>query len=288
MEPSQSRVKHPEALFVGLTIGLTLLVATPWVLATRGVLPAWMESLSYVGAFAPSVAGLLAAGIAFGRAGVVELLRRTVQVRFPLHVWLACLVGPGVAIGTGAVIAVALLGAPEAALNINALALFPVLVLTAFLISGGLTEELGWRGFMLRLLLARGVGALRASVIVGLPWWLWHGVLLLREASAIDLVRFVTLFLATTLCVSVVMTWVYRTSKGSVLACAIFHGAMNGTALTMTVAYGMTGEGPLDAEVIRLTQVALLIAMAPWALGVIALHGRRRLARPQNAQRPAN
>lgn len=89
-------------------------------------------------------------------------------------------------------------------------------------------EELGWRGFLLRELASRGFW--RASLYIGLVWGIWHAPLILQghnypqhpETGA-------AMMVAWCLLLSPLFSWV-RLKSGSVLAAALMHGSLNGTA----------------------------------------------------------
>jgi membrane protease YdiL (CAAX protease family) len=113
-------------------------------------------------------------------------------------------------------------GRPSADLNT------PLLVLS-FLISqlilGPLGEELGWRGFALPRLLQR-FSPLLASLILGAIWGVWH----LPSFFVSTLVQSslaIPVFLFGALCMSILSTWFYLHTGGSVLITVLFHLAFN-------------------------------------------------------------
>ncbi len=104
-------------------------------------------------------------------------------------------------------------------------AVFLILEFTrGFLMTGGINEESGWRGFALPRLQAR-YSVLASAAIVWFFWSLWHipydigtGV----PAGWIIENRIVWCFVF-----SIIMTWLYNRTNGSILAPALFHPAMN-------------------------------------------------------------
>ena len=94
------------------------------------------------------------------------------------------------------------------------------------LLGGSLGEEIGWRGFLLPELMKR-IPPLAASFAVGLAWGLWHlpvdvfagfglagaGAVLGRVLYAIPL--------------SVLFTWIFLGSRGSVLCVLLLHASVN-------------------------------------------------------------
>ncbi len=104
------------------------------------------------------------------------------------------------------------------------------LLLVAFshnlLLGGSLGEETGWRGFLLPELLRRH-GPLAASILLAVVWALWHlpidlysGFLLSGPAAL--LVRFLWV-----LPISVIFTWFYLRSRGSLLVAIFLHTSIN-------------------------------------------------------------
>lgn len=89
-------------------------------------------------------------------------------------------------------------------------------------------EELGWRGFLLREL--SHLGFWRASLYTGLIWGVWHAPLILQghnypqhpQAGVLMMVAW---------CVLLSPLFAYvRLKAGSLLAAALIHGSLNGTA----------------------------------------------------------
>ncbi len=105
----------------------------------------------------------------------------------------------------------------------------PVFLVFMFLF-GPVPEELGWRGYALDRLRARH-GSLRASLILGLMWGLWHLPLFFLKGAyqstlGVGTVGFF-LFFAGILPVSVVMTWIYDLARRSILSAILFHFSIN-------------------------------------------------------------
>jgi len=95
-----------------------------------------------------------------------------------------------------------------------------VLVATA---KAALPEEPGWRGYALPRLLSR-YNALLAGLLLGLIWGVWH--LPIYILSADSPVNFL-LLVAQSTGLSILITWVYLHTKGSILISILFHGAID-------------------------------------------------------------
>lgn len=93
-----------------------------------------------------------------------------------------------------------------------------------FLMTGGINEESGWRGFALPRLQAR-YPVIVAAGIVWFLWALWH---LPYDIGRGDQIAWILENrLLWNLLVSIVMAWLYNRTHGSILAPALFHPAMN-------------------------------------------------------------
>lgn len=212
----------------------------------------------------PFALALLPAVIALALAwreghGAVRRLLRTLTIRPQDRRWYLVLLLPvGWAL---TVLGVAIvLGQPVSGLfdRLTPTALIvPLVVLLP-----ALAEELAWRGYAVpRVTMV--TSPLRAALVLGVPWALIHIVLQLpggmNEGTAI-LPGVVAL-----LSYSVVLTWVYLGTGGSVLMAALVHTGLNGVVPLMS------GLDPVLAWDLRAI-VAALIAVA-----IVALGGFRRL-----------
>jgi CAAX protease family protein len=131
---------------------------------------------------------------------------------------LVLLAGVGITRVTGGAVAFRDLGLGSAVV-------FPLLFfLEGFLMSGGVNEESGWRGFALPRLQARH-SVLSAALIVWFFWALWHLPYDLGSGTPVGQIIVNRLFF--NLLTSILFAWAYNRSKGSVLAPALFHASMN-------------------------------------------------------------
>ncbi len=92
------------------------------------------------------------------------------------------------------------------------------------LIHGGMSEEFGWRGFALPRLQARW-DALTSSIILGVIWAVWHVPLWFLPPEP----RQFSFFLWAGLIIlwSVLFTWVFNNTNGSILGAVLFHSLGN-------------------------------------------------------------
>src|SRR5215212_536966 len=88
-------------------------------------------------------------------------------------------------------------------------------------------EEYGWRGYLLPRLLP--LGEIRATLLVGLIWGVWHLPLLLAGLNypGVNVWLALLVFLFVTVALSFAYTWLYVASGGSVLIAAVLHASFN-------------------------------------------------------------
>lgn len=142
--------------------------------------------------------------------------------------------------------------------------LLPALLFQTFFFL--ITEETAWRGFALPRLQA-SLSALNASLLLGVLWGIWHLPLFFIPdsfQSNLPLAR----FLLATIAMSIISTWVFNHTHGSVLLVAILHAATD-----VTIAYTNVMSG---AQTLFWIFVGVQCAFA--ALLVLT-QGSRRLAR---------
>ena len=97
--------------------------------------------------------------------------------------------------------------------------------LSNFLFTAAL-EEPGWRGFLLPRLQQR-FSPLLASLLVWLPWALWHAPLDSHQPFRFTLVNYLLLRVVFLVPITIILTWLYNRSGANLLTVVIFHAAMN-------------------------------------------------------------
>src|ERR687890_934925 len=271
---------RPLAAFFVLAFGLTWAV---WLPRAAGV-P--VGAAGDLWTWVPAVAALLAAALTGGRAAVAELGARLVRWHVGWRWYAVVILGPAV-FSLAVAAAYVLLGgswadaAPPALRGETPLVLVPVFLAVLFL-TDGLGEELAWRGFALPRLLT-GHNALVASLILGVIWALWHLPLVWTEGNAMYQ-QPVWLLLVDITAKSVLFTWVFLHTRGSVLIAMLFHGATN--LFIVSPAVASTGDLTLP----------LLAAVAKWVLVVVVVvvagpglaRGPRPEALPRTLSREAS
>jgi hypothetical protein len=171
------------------------------------------------------------------------------------------ILGPAVFSLTVAGVYVLLGGSWAAALPPVLLGEAPLVMLPVFFViltvTDGLGEELAWRGFALPRLLA-SYNALVASLILGVLWAAWHLPLVWTEAAPLY-GQPLWVLLSDTTAKSVLFTWVFLHTRGSVLLAALLHATTN-----------LFVVSPVEAEAGSVVALLLLAALAKWVLvGVV-------------------
>ena len=233
--------RYPLSFFFLLTYALTWLGWGPWFLseAGLGLLPydgrEFSLYLNLLGLMlGPTLSAFIMTGATEGRDGIRRLLRRIVLWRVRLRWYLF------VFLGIPAIMLLSTVVMPGALASFDAVAVPSTLVLFVvaglfFLFAGGpFFEEIGWRGFALPRL-QRLHGPLVGSLVLGILWALWHLPLFLipewdtPHGSPLD----VALYVVSVVALTVILTWVFNNTKGSVLLAILAHGYINVSAISM-------------------------------------------------------
>ncbi|MFC4062756.1 CPBP family intramembrane glutamic endopeptidase [Planomonospora corallina] len=215
--------------------------------------PQWLH---LAGSLGPLVAGVVMSAVVGGRAAVADLARRCLP-RSGTRRWVTLAVlGPAGAFAVAALVCAAVGQVPDLA-GTGGSEEFPELPLAVFWLANivfyGFGEEVGWRGFALPYLQRRR-SALSSSMVVAAIWAGWHLPLFgisagLRDMPAIGLVGWA----ASIVTGSVVCTWLYNSSGGSLLALALFHGVLD-----------IFINSPVKAALLPSVMSAAVIALALW------------------------
>jgi len=149
---------------------------------------------------------------------------------------------------------------------------FPaVLIVPLVVVVPAFAEEIGWRGYALPRTLTT-MSPLRAAIVLGIPWSLVHVPLYLP--GQMNAGSAVWSMATQIISYSVVLTWIYVGTGGSVLMTGLLHALLNGlTPLT-------NGLDPNLAWEIR--GVVLPVV----AIAIVAVGGFRRLGWPPVTAHP--
>lgn len=169
----------------------------------------------------PFIAALVIAAVAGGKEELRALLRRLVRARVGWRWYGFILAAPVLICLVAAVVTLPLTSSAAVFPSAENLRELPDRFIFTFLFIG-LGEEPGWRGFALPVLQEK-YSPLRASLILAPLWALWHLPLFGHEFSLPIVPAFVVgLFGAT-----MVQTWLFNRTDGSVLIQMLFHSIVN-------------------------------------------------------------
>lgn len=271
----QNRIKqHSLAVYFVLAYGITWILS---IAAASSILPSAVAGLSAVVLhYGPTIAAIIIAGYIGGRAGIGKLLSGLRQWRVGLGWYLFVLLYGLVTL----LIAVAvdmLLGGPAPTFfradvippNVSPIMAF-VPVFIGVLFQAGLAEEIGWRGFALPRLQGR-YSALTSSLILGVLWALWH----YHPYNWPLIAPVVPWHFIAVMCMTIIWTWVYNNTNGSLLLIVLFHTASNTSDWIVPV--GLAG----GAAGINRASLILIALRALTAILLVVIFGAERLSRSQ-------
>ena len=212
-------------VFTLVTFSFTWLALAPAVLSAYGFfdLPVPSTVLITMATLGPFLGGISAAAYEAGPAGVRALFSRVARWRVGIAWYVLVLVGPALVMLAAFLLWRSLGGPALSAPPANAWMTIPVLLVV--LLIPALFEETGWRGFALPIL-QRRYGALAASVALGITWAAWHAPIWLIPEAGLNSLPF-SIFAVFTVSLSILFTWLFNNSDGSVLLPALAHAAIN-------------------------------------------------------------
>ena len=279
-------IRHPVAAFLGLVYGISWLLFLPSFLSQNGIglLPVAIPVSPFLllaTVFGLTLPAYLVTRVTEGKEGVRELRRRYTHWRVGLGWYFVALL----ALPLADLLAASLwLGtAPLEAFADRWSLLFTVFLSKALVnaVLINLWEEGGWTGFLLPRLQERW-GALRASVMVGAAMGLFHVPIIFIVGGVSDAPiapdRYWFYFFMLSvgiLPIRLLMTWLWNSTRGSVILVALLHGAFNTT----------TGQEFLP-EFVPGDTLWVYGVYTVLALIIIALTKGRLAYRSDNALRP--
>ena len=277
--------RHPVAAFLVMAYTFICLVALPPVRTHTDILPfdkPFWESLSSI--FGVALPAFMVVAAAQGRAGVRDLARRSLRWRVGLRWYLVALFGVPVATLLCASVIFGL--APLTALVEEWQLLFTVVLpqLLLSIVFFNLAEEIGFMGF-LQARWQEGYGPLKASLIVTVPFALWHLPSLMVD-SGLGLAQlhialaYLGVLAILQMFARIVMMWLYNATGYSVLLVGLFHSSFNAT----TAQNGFAGEFIPESASTGLLIPSAVVAVA--AVLIVVLTKGRLSYRPDRTLQP--
>jgi membrane protease YdiL (CAAX protease family) len=143
-----------------------------------------------------------------------------------------------------------------------------------------LGEEVGWRGYALPALQAR-YSALLASLILGVVWALWHLPVFFNPDTSYSNLPFF-LFLPFIVLMTVLITWLFNSTGGSVLMAMFFHAVINTADELWKVLPEYSVKPPTAAEAAAANAhyyLMLTIVAGVAAIVLVLVYGATNLSR---------
>jgi len=200
--------------------------------------PVLSTILGNLAVFGPGLAAFLLTRLESGKTGVRELWRRGWTANFNKKWFLpALLLMPLMGVLTWLILQ--LLDVPILwEYSLSPAMLVPVGLLIWLV--GALPEEYGWRGYALGRMLENN-SPLAASLVLGLIWGVWHLPLHFISTTTQSVIP-IWEYIALTVVLSIIYTWLYLGTGGSVLIAGLFHAFGNITGAILPYWTGEAGR----------------------------------------------
>ena len=229
-----------------------------------------------IAAYSASLSGVILTAIVSGKDGLREMFRRLLIWRVGLWWWALALFAVVPMYLGGMVLGYLFIGSALDLSHVPPLYMFIPGFIVKFFLDAGLGEELGWRGFLLPRLQAR-YSALVSSIIVGTVWGLWHLPFFLVDLGlppyyelgqaygVVPALLGLTFFF--TVPWTILFTWIYNNTKGSLLLAFVFHSSQAWFGLFM------------DPDNLFGPYLGYTAIMAVTAIVVVIISGAQNLSR---------
>jgi membrane protease YdiL (CAAX protease family) len=217
------------ALFFLLAYAISWAFFIPRALSVQKVIALEIPPIiHFLGAYGPMIAAFIVIGIANGWEGIRELIGRIFRWRIGLPWLLIAAFSPVALFFVSLVVNRILVGNWQGIHQFGFLPEYPGLSWyvgwLVWIFTFGLGEEIGWRGYALPAL-QWDRSARSATLILGLFWAFWHTPTFFYnyELSLFSVIAFIVSILSG----AVVLTWLYNSTRGSLLAVILWHGSFN-------------------------------------------------------------
>jgi uncharacterized protein len=260
-------------VYFTLAYFISWLIWLPLILPKFGiyVLPVLPKYHHYLGSFGPMIAAFIVKYSYEGGQGVKDLLQRMLQWKVNWVWYVVVLIVP--------VLLVIAAGYADGLINQQPFSMkgfstsneFPGLGPAGYFLFNfftfGIGEETGWRGYALPALQKR-FSALKSTVILTVGWACWHipAFIYRPSYSQMDAAGIAGFFMSL-LMGAVVLTWLYNSTKGSLLIAAIFHAMIELMFISANITSKMSSY---MGATIMVAAILIIIVTKPRNLSFIA------------------
>ncbi len=184
-----------------------------------------------LGALGPILAAFIISRVEKGKSENKKLLKRMFKWKVNPFWYFVALFGPFVLFSIAIIIGYFATGKPINFEGVGVSKEFPQFSILAFLlyniISFGYGEETGWRGYALPKLQTK-YNAFSSSILLTIGWAIWHIPLFFYRSGYMSM-EFAGIigWVLSLLMGSILLTWLYNSSRGSILICALFHATID-------------------------------------------------------------
>ena len=261
--------QYPLVTYFAVTYLITWTIWSPIVASAQG----WVNwdvpyALYYLGSFGPTISAFILTALTEGMAGIRDLVSRIFRWRVEFRYYAFAVLAP-IGLFVLAYLLNRVVAGEWSDLSLLGKAdylpyLGPFGVLGLWFLTYGLGEETGWRGFALPHL-QKNRSAASATLILALLWACWHLPAFFFRDTYVDLgVLGFPLFAFMMIFTTMVFTWLYNSTRGSVFIVIVFHAVFNW--LSVSEAGGQFAPSIMSAPIVL------------WALYVARRYGQENAA----------
>ncbi len=178
--------------------------------------------IDIVTAFIPIIAGCILIYKEEGKSGVYKLFKRIFDYsRITKKIWYVPIILLPFLMYLLIYLVIRILGLSlPSEFHISFLSI-PVLFILFFV--GSVAEETGYMGYAVEPMQER-FGALAGSILIGIPWAVWHYPSIIQQGHGLTFIAWATLG---TVAVRILIVWIYNNTGKSLFACILFHTMLN-------------------------------------------------------------
>lgn len=190
-----------------------------------------LAALTFLGGAGPAIGAFYSLRTLSGKGSIANYLKGLLDLRFGWKAWIV----PVIVLGGITFIAWSLpelWGEPRISMLLPSIWVFPLFLLYAIILGGGL-EELGWRGYIMDKMEERW-GPWLGNLALGVIWALWHLPLFFIPGTTQSHMNFLA-FMLNTIGMSWFFAWVRRSSGNRTMAAIVAHGLLNAYSVLFPV-----------------------------------------------------